>query len=139
MTPESAGPIAAGSAVAAFARLRACGRTVTVTDAGPDGRRRRARSHLDQFKRFLKKSVMDSSLIKWVKTFDEAANIDSLGDLADGTIIHRYVGSCNILWMESNLPSPSLLCDIAPDFFQNGTLMQDVSGNSILKVQATNN
>jgi hypothetical protein len=36
---------------------------------------------------------MDSSLIKWVKTFDEAAKIDSLGDLADGTIIHRYVGS----------------------------------------------
>ena len=35
---------------------------------------------------------MDSSLIKWVKTFDEAAHIDSLGDLADGTIIHRYAG-----------------------------------------------
>jgi hypothetical protein len=41
-----------------------------------------------------KNLAMDSSLIKWVKTFDEAANINSLGDLADGTIIHRYFGSC---------------------------------------------
>jgi hypothetical protein len=84
---------------------------------------------------------MDSSLIKWVKTFDEAANIDALGDLADSSIIHRY--ACKILdqfYFGPLLPPPpSLLCDIAPDVFQHGTLMQDVSGNSILKVKSTNN
>ncbi len=83
---------------------------------------------------------METSLIKWVKTFEFASCIESLSDLSDGIVLHRFFISSYRTFPSMSMPFYfvivvcSLLCDIAPDHFHEGSLTSDTSNNSILKV-----
>eukprot|EP00292_Cryptomonas_paramecium_P015426 CAMPEP_0113700984 /NCGR_PEP_ID=MMETSP0038_2-20120614/24298_1 /TAXON_ID=2898 /ORGANISM="Cryptomonas paramecium" /LENGTH=135 /DNA_ID=CAMNT_0000624777 /DNA_START=47 /DNA_END=450 /DNA_ORIENTATION=+ /assembly_acc=CAM_ASM_000170 len=60
---------------------------------------------------------MENSLLKWINTFDVASEIGSLVQLGDGVVLYR------------------ILHQIAPDSFEIGSVIEDVSDNLILKTK----